>query len=195
MSRYCCVAAARPLNTALGALLNTVANVKDRHELAVLNAALAEHNRLHNLALTIVGRPDPPDAILSDGSTTTWMEHTDAFFSGDWARDLTTHAADVAHRPMEQRGYFEPDAQLADAFCRCVLDKAGKATYAGCIAQYGPGILVVGLESPWLDEDTIREINEAWAALGSPDISATFAHVYLGYRDDSGNRATAWPGT
>ena len=182
------------LNLSVRCPLNTVANVKDRHELAVLSAALVEHNRLHGSALEIVARPDPPDAILSDGSTTTWMEHTDAFFSGDWARDLTTHAAAVIHRPMEQRGYFEPDAQLAGAFCNGVLDKAGKATYAGCIAQYGPGILVVGLESPWLDEDTIREINEAWAELGSPDISATFAHVYLGYRDASGNRATAWPG-
>jgi hypothetical protein len=183
------------LTQALGAHVNTVANVKKRHELAVMEAALAEHNRLHDLALTIVSRPDPPDAILSDGSATTWMEHTDAFFSGEWARDLTTHAANVRHMPMEQRGYFEPDAQLAGAFCRCVIDKAGKTTYASCIAHYGPGILVVGLESPWLDEETIHEINRAWAELGSPDISSTFRYVYLGYRDNSGNHARVWLGT
>lgn len=174
--------------------MNTVAEVKKRHELAVLKAGLAEHNRMYGSALIIVDRPDPPDAILSDGTTTMWMEHTDAFFSGEWARDLTTHAAAVAHRPMKQRGYFDPDAQLASAFCNCVIEKAGKTTYSNCVAQYGPGILVVGLESPWLDEETIHEINRAWAELGNPDISSTFGHVYLGYRDVSGNRAIAWPG-
>lgn len=176
-------------------MANTVAEVKEKHELAVLKAALAEHNRLHGSTLELVDQPDPPDAILSDGHTTTWMEHTDAFFSGEWARDLTTSAASVAHKPMEQRGYFEPDAQLAAEFCRGVLEKAGKSTYAACIAQYGPGILVVGLESPWLDEDTLHEIDKAWADLGKPDISATFSHVYLGYRDKDGNRALAWTNT
>lgn len=175
--------------------MNTIPEIKDKHELAVMEAALAEHNRLHGSALAIVSRPDPPDAILSDGATTTWMEHTDAFFSGEWARDLTTHAASVAHRPMEQRGYLEPDAQLAGAFCKCLLDKAGKSTYAEYVEQYGPGILVVGVESPWLDEDTIHEINRAWTELGKPDISATFGHVYFGYRDQAGNRATVWLST
>ena len=65
------------------------AEIQDAHELAVLAAGLAEHNRLHGLALQVVSRPDPPDAILSDGSTTTWMELTDAFFSEAWARDLS----------------------------------------------------------------------------------------------------------
>ena len=175
--------------------MNSVAANKKKHELVVLNAALAEHNRLHGLALQIVGQPDPPDAILSDGSMTTWIEHTDALYSADWARDLNTYAANVPHRPMEQGGYVEPDAQLAEAFCRGVLDKASKSTYAPFVAKFGPGILVVGLESPWLDQDTIGEINAAWAAQGSPDISATFAHVYLGFRDKSGNRAVLWTGT
>ncbi|MCW1979701.1 hypothetical protein [Xanthomonas campestris] len=160
--------------------MNTVANVKKRHEFAVLNAAMAEHNKLHGSVLEIISRPDPPDAVLSDGSTATWTEHTDAFFSGDWARDLTTYAAVVVHRPMEQRGYFEPDAQLAAAFCKCVLDKDGKATYSASIVKYGQGIFVIGIESPWLDDGTIREINEAWTELGTPDISGIFAHVYLG---------------
>lgn len=157
-----------------------------------MNAALVEHNRLHGISLQIVGRPDPPDAILSDGDATTWMEHTDAFFSGEWARDLITYAAAASHRPMEQRGYFEPDAQLAAQFCRVVIEKSRKTTYRDCITQYGPGILVIGLESPWVCENTIRMINDAWDILGNPDISATFAYVYLGYRINSVNVAMAW---
>lgn len=175
--------------------MSTPAKIKEEHEVAVLHAALAKHNRLHGLELKIVDRPEPPDAILSDGNATTWIEHTDAFFSHEWARDLTTNAASVVHVPMEQRGYAEPDAQLAAVFCDRVIEKAAKKSYASLVSQYGPGILVVGLESPWLDSDTIEEINRAWAQRGAPDLSATFRYVYLGYRDKDGNHAELWSST
>jgi len=175
--------------------MNTRAEVKRKHETAVLNAALTEHNRLHGLALEVVDRPDPPDAILSDGNSTTWLEVTDAFFSPEWAQDLSGFASAEVHRPMQQVGYAEPDAQIASNFCNLVLRKASKASYAGVISTYGPGILVVGLESPWLDSDTIEAIDLEWAARGKPDISSAFQHVYFGYRKNGANYASLWAGT
>ena len=151
------------------------AAIQKAHELAVLNAAVEEHNRAHGLRLEVVERPDPPDAILSDGTITTWLELTDAFFSGDWARDLFSHAADEPHRPMREGGYADMDAQLATRFCELVCDKASKDSYKPFIATYGPGILVVGLESPWIGDETIAAIDREWAARGKPDISNTFS--------------------
>lgn len=171
------------------------AAIQDAHELAVLEAALAEHNRLHGLFLEVVSRPDPPDAILSDGKTTTWLELTDAFFSAEWARDLNSHAASEEHMPMRSGPYMDMDAQLAARFCDLVCKKAAKTSYKPFIAKYGPGILVVGLESPWLDDETLLEITRKWAELGKPNISATFSHVYLGYRNGEGNCAMAWSHT
>lgn len=169
------------------------ADVKDAHELAVLHAALAEHNKIHGLRLTVVSRPDPPDAILSDGNITTWMEHTDAFVFTAWAKDLISYAADEEHIPMIKGPYMDMDAQLAGEFCDLVCKKAGKASYEPFISQYGPGILVVSLESPWLSDDTIDEIDDEWANRGNPDISRAFTHVYLGYRNEKGNHAIKWP--
>ena len=169
------------------------AQVKSAHELAVLSAGLAEHNRIHNLKLSVIYQPDPPDAILSDGSITTWMELTDAFFSPEWARDLSSYAADEQHKPMKKGHYMGMDAQLASAFCEIVVQKSQKSSYKPFITQYGPGILVVGLESPWLSDETIDEIDSEWANRGNPDISATFSHVYIGYRNASGNHAFKWP--
>lgn len=169
------------------------AAIQDAHERAVLNAAVGEHNRIQGLNLSVVSRPDPPDAILSDGNTTTWLELTDAFFSSDWARDLVSYAADEKHRPMQGGMYVDMDAQLASVLCDLVCRKAAKDSYKPFVAEYGPGILVVGIESPWLDDDTIRDIDREWAERGRPDISGTFTHVYLGYRDDNGNRVLAWP--
>jgi hypothetical protein len=171
------------------------AETKSKHETAVLDAALAEHNRIHGLALAVVDRPDPPDAILSDGATTTWLEVTDAFFSVDWAKDLFSYASSEAHKPMAEGGYAEPDAQLASNFCDLLLQKSGKNSYASVISAYGPGILVVGLESPWLGSGTVEAIDREWAARSRPDISSTFQYVYLGYRDNGVNHAVAWAGT
>jgi hypothetical protein len=169
------------------------AEVKSAHELSVLRAGLAEHNRIHNLSLSVISQPDPPDAILSDGLITTWMELTDAFFSPEWARDLNSYATDEQHKPMAKGLYMNMDAQLASAFCEIVIHKYQKSSYKPFIAEYGPGILVVGLESPWLGDDTIDEIDREWASRGNLDISETFSHVYIGYRNASGNHAFKWP--
>jgi len=167
--------------------------VQKADEDAVLAAALAEHNRALGATLAVVSRPDPPDAVLSDGVQTTWLELTDAFFSDDWARDIVGYAAGEPHRPMRQGFYVDMDAQLAHRFCDIVLQKAAKSSYRPFVQQHGPGILVVGLESPWADgEDTVAAINEEWAARGNPDISDTFEFVYLGFRDNAGNHAVLW---
>ncbi|MFZ3119521.1 MAG: hypothetical protein WA159_14530 [Variovorax sp.] len=171
------------------------AAIQDAHEIAVLRAALTEHNRLHGLTLELLSRPDPPDAILSDGKTTTWLELTDAFFSPEWARDLSSYAASEKHIPMRSGPYMDMDALLAAKVCELICRKAAKSSYKPFISKYGPGILVVGLESPWLDDETLCEITRKWAGLGNPNISGTFSQVYLGYRDREGNKVMAWPHT
>ena len=102
------------------------AEIQKAHELAVLTAGLAEHNRLHDLSLKVISRPDPPDAILSDGSITTWMELTDAFFSEAWARDLSSFTSIKGHEPMARGAYMNMDMQLAVNFCDLLVKKATK---------------------------------------------------------------------
>lgn len=169
-------------------------NRKQQHELAVIQAALREHNSIYACDLKVMSRPDPPDAILSNGDYTTWLEHTDAFFSEGWARAL---GSSVAFNPspddIEVELSVDVNKQLAIVFCQRVLDKNNKESYKESISQYGPGILVVGLESPWLNKKILKEINQKWRQLGKPDISATFNHVYIGYRDKHGmNHAIEW---
>lgn len=168
------------------------AEIQDAHELAVLAAGLAEHNRLHGFALQVISRPDPPDALLSDGSITTWMELTDAFFSEAWARDLSSFTSIKGHEPMSQGVYMNMDNQLAEVFCDLLIKKASKQSYRPLVQQHGPGILVVGLESPWLDDETLHSIDQEWLRRGQPDISSTFAHVYLKDRNANNGQAFAW---
>lgn len=116
-------------------------------------------------------------------------EHTDALISEEWARALKTTAYVSSKVDMD----ISIDEQFANVFCQRVLDKYNKESYTTSISQYGPGILVVGLESPWLSSKTLQEINKRWQELGKPDISTTFKHVYIIYCDkNSRNYAVEW---
>ncbi len=169
--------------------------INPQHESAVIDAALRAHNETLGAGFSVESRPDPPDAILVDGNQRTWMEHTDAFYPG-WAEDITSYAAsDKVHKPMRKGRHLDMDNQFADAFAKEVLKKFNNKSYQPVVDQFGPGILVVGLESPWLDEETLQAINGKWAELGSIDLSPIFRWVYLGFRLDGVNKAALWKRT
>ncbi|MBV7542039.1 hypothetical protein [Acidovorax sp. sic0104] len=165
------------------------------HEAAVLAATVAEHNRRHGLKLGVVSQPSTPDAILSDGTFTTWLEITDAFHSPEWAQSLSSHNSIKGHVPMKSGLYSDPDGALASSACERLLHKATKASYGAVICQYGPGILVVNLQSPWLNDDSLVVLHEEWCKRGSPSVAGTFAHVYIRCGSESGAPVLPWPGT
>jgi len=172
--------------------MTTRRDINTKHERAVMDAALRAHNERAGARFTVESRPDPPDAILVEGSRRTWMEHTDAFYPG-WAEDLTSYAAsDKEHRPMPKGPHINMDNQLAETFIKVVLAKFNNASYKPVVEKYGAGILVVGLESPWLDDETVQAINNQWRDLGNPDLSSIFKWVYLGFRSGGESKAALW---
>lgn len=163
------------------------------HEAAVIAAVIETHNALTGSAFVIESRPNPPDAVIADGNSRLWIEHTDAFYSSDWARDLTSFAAsDKKHIHLDTGVHVDMDSTLAEKFCSVVLKKLSNSSYAPLAEEYGPGIMVVGLETPWLSNDTIDSINRRWKEIGSPDLSSVFHWVYLGFRSEGENRAILW---
>lgn len=172
--------------------MTTRREINSKHEGAVIDAVLRAHNERMGTVFQVESRPDPPDAILSDGNQRTWLEHTDAFYPG-WAEDLTSYAAsDKIHRPMRRGLHMDMDNQVAEVFAMRVIEKFNNKSYQSVVNQYGPGILVVGIESPWADDETVHAINEHWAECGSPDLSSVFRWIYLGSRLGGENKATLW---
>lgn len=174
--------------------MNTRRGLNRRHETAVIEAAVRAYNAQVDGTFVIESMPEPPDAILFDGSKRVWLEHTDAFYSSDWAKHLTSNAAsDKKCCPMPKGPHMDMDNILAEAFLEVVLKKLAKKSYTPFIKQFGPGILVVGVESPWFDVETIQSINAKWAEYGSPNISHVFECLYLGFRNaDNQNVAISW---
>ncbi len=172
--------------------MTTRREIKAKHEAAVISAAVHAHNRRVGSVFQVESMPDPPDAILSDGCKRMWLEHTDAFYPG-WAEHLTSYAAsDKEHRPMRKGLHMDMDNIFADAFLSVVLKKLKNKSYTTLVEKLGPGILVVGLESPWLNAETFQAINNKWVESGSPELFSVFEWVYLGYRDDGKNVAIPW---
>lgn len=87
------------------------------------------------------------------------------------------------------------DQKLAEEFCTVVLKKIANPAYAAFVGEFGPGILVVGLESPWLSDETIAAISIMWLARGETRLADVFAYVYLGYRTNGDNHAIFWQPT
>ena len=87
---------------------------------------------------------------------------------------------------------MDMDNQVAEVFAKVVIEKFNNKSYQSAIHKYGPGILVVGIESPWADDETLHAIDEHWVKRGSPDLSSVFSWIYLGFRLDGENKATLW---
>lgn len=167
--------------------------IKAKHETAVINAAVSAHNKCTCSKFQVESLPDPPDAILTNRYTRIWLEHTDAFYPG-WAEDLTSYAAsDKEHRPMRKGLHMDMDNIFAEVFVEVVIKKINNRLYPPLVDKFGPGILVVGLESPWISSDTFQTLNNKWIEIGNPELFSFFRWVYLGFRDDDNkNLAIPW---
>lgn len=172
--------------------MSTWRHLKPIHERAVLDAALRAHNARFNCSLEIVATPDPPDAIAADGQFNVWLEHTDVFYPG-WAEDLTSLAASNRdHKPIHAGIHVDIDSVVATKYCNSVLSKVQNPEYAPFISKYGPGILAVGLETPWLSQDTVDAVNFEWDRRESMSVEQVFSHIYLCYRTGGINHAVLW---
>lgn len=125
--------------------------LKDEHELSVLKS-FERFQRDHGNQLTIVGRPDPPDAIIDANGKRGWIEITDAFFSQEVAISITSYAADdVLHRPSSGGQVDDPDATTQCKIESVIRAKLANPSMQKLANNMGPGTLLVGLYGPFFD--------------------------------------------
>lgn len=132
--------------------------VKDAHEKSVIGSFtryLAGVGR----TLTVHSYPDPPDAMVELDSQRTWIEVTDAFIGSDFARSLTSYAADdMVHFPTERKVILDPDARFIEVVQSVVEKKYMKASISNIYRSNGAGVLLVGLYSPFLGSEERAEV-------------------------------------
>ena len=128
-------------------------DVKEVHENAVLEK-FKNYCLKNGETLTIISQPDPPDAIVEINEGKTWIEITDAFLSRELAESITSHIAeDKKHKPISKgkRIVIEPTNQFSNTLKEAILKKYTKASIRNVYKEYGQGILLVGIITPFSD--------------------------------------------
>lgn len=123
--------------------------LKSIHEEAVLQHFKA-HVEAQGRSLNVLDRPDPPEAIVEIDGRNTWIEITDAFLDERHAIGLTSSVCDdVEHRPDSGRLIVAPDESFSSALHVVIEAKYDKASMHKVSAKLGPGILLVGVFTPF----------------------------------------------
>ena len=157
-------------------IMNKRKEIKKEHERALIKNFL----KWHNPEYKIVGEPDPPEAIIKFGNKTTWIEVADTFFTWEYARDEYSYATpDETHIPMTPGPYFNGDEQFANRFVKVLKDKLTKPSYLPFKRRYGPGILLIGMRSPFFDKQTVDIMREKYQAENWSDDLGCFEKIYI----------------
>lgn len=162
-------------------------DLKKVHEEVVLQHFKA-YLEAQGIGLEILDRPEPPEAIVRVGGERMWVEITDAFLDKQHAISLTSGACDdVTHIPDDKRLVFSPDEMFSSVLHAVIEAKYDKDSMRSIAAAEGPGILLVGVFTPFTNAEEVASTEAASiAALVSGKSDKVFCTIYA--YDGTGQR-------
>jgi hypothetical protein len=169
-------------------MVNKRRSVQEAHERFTVRTFLDELNRRYRARYKVIAEPNPPEAIISTGRTTRWIEVTTAFMSTAFAKDLYSYATPgEVHQPLGDGVHVGPDARFSENFVSVVKQKLEKSNYESIRDRYGPGYLVVSIQYPLFGRWTAEFMQRAWseATINDRGCFMSIYHVrrmYRGYK-------------
>ena len=164
--------------------------IQSAHEESVLDS-FASFLGAQGHHLPVLERPDPPDAIIKLDGINSWVEITDAFQSSDWARSITSHAADDRkHQPYQSKLICEPDQEASERVREVILKKYDKSTMEGLLSSHGQGILLVGAYTPLTSPEEIVEQAGDSMRTEIEGLNSIFRSIFLYRNTESGHSFT-----
>lgn len=164
-------------------------HLKAIHEHAVITAFCRFLTRAGEAA-SVVSYPDPPDGIVHISGRRNWVEITDAFLDDELAIDITANACDRLSDPKvpHRRFVLEPDDTFVGHLDRVINEKYHKKSIRAVAATEGPGILLVGVFTPFMMAKSVAEGHAIPIVCRAADLSpGVFDRVYCygdGGRDE-----------
>ncbi len=133
--------------------------VKIQHETAILDEVVDAMNRVYGFCYKVIERPDPPDAIISNGTTTSWIELVDVFRTGDEAREQFSFVTPGEIPHLRREKIIEnSDGRIINGILTACYSKATYSSYKPVSERYGPGILIVSEQDPLFTEKALVEL-------------------------------------
>jgi hypothetical protein len=157
--------------------------LKQQHETAVVDDFVAWLSDKSGANWTVLERPDTPDAVISNGVETSWVEHTDLYRTWEEARSETSFITpDKKHIPHAENPIFDPDRRIAIALMNLLQSKLSNDSYRQAYEVYGPGFLVISERDPLFNKDSIAEIDRISEEIKISDDRGYFSKVCLAIR-------------
>lgn len=168
-------------------IMVTRRNLKNIHEDAVLRH-FKDHLRSNGTCLEILNKPDPPEAIVALNGNRTWIEITDAYLDKAHAISLTSAASDdIEHIPDGGRLILDPDETYSNTLHSVIASKYAKNSIRSIADSHGPGILLVGIFTPFTTaEEVAHDAAKTIASLLANQPSKIFQTIYT--YDGTGRR-------
>ena len=162
------------------------------HESIIIERFVEWYNEKHDQDYFVHKRLDPPDAvIINNKDEKSFIEFTDVWYSGAYARDHYSYASkDEEHVPMKGP-FVNMDDTFSRRFAKQVKNKKEKKSYSDAYDKYGPGMLLLYLQYPWLNELTFRFMEER---LEETEINDTgyFSTMYIGWPSRGESAFSEW---
>jgi hypothetical protein len=134
--------------------------VKEKHEKAVLQSFKKLYAQ-QSKDIKFTSYPEPPDAIVEIDGNETWIEITDAFLKKEWAESLTSASAeDKEHKKVTNNFIVEPKQEYSEELKKVILKKYTKSSIGKVYKEFGQGILLVGIYTPFEAIETIPDLIE-----------------------------------
>lgn len=154
-------------------------DTQQAHERAQVAAFISWLNSRYRAHYEVVAEPNPPEAIIRSGRTTSWVEVTDAFWSDAFAQDEYSYATPgEKHTAVSSGPFLEPDAGFAARFVDVVRKKLEKKSYLTSKEAYAPGYLLVPVMYPLFSARSLGCMKEAWSRIHVEDLGC-FRGVYM----------------
>lgn len=164
--------------------MNKRRQVQEKHEVFLVDAFIEWWEAKTGEKFRVISRPhpQPPEAIVQSDERTSWIEVTEAFHSDEWAQDLYSNATpEETYKPMGPGPYMDMDAQTAIRFASLLKKKFSKNSYAEIFKKYGPGILLVGMQSPWFNAQTCDMMRAECKRTDWKTNQGYFSRVFISY--------------
>lgn len=140
--------------------------VKEQHENSIIYSFMNYLNELSGALgddkhFKLISRPEPPDAIISNGKILLWLELADIFRNPQEA-----HAQYSSITPGEEKFsmdgvlIIEPDQQIENALFQILQKKLNHGSYKKITEIYGKGILILNERDPLFSNNTYTKIKE-----------------------------------
>jgi hypothetical protein len=92
---------------------------------------------------------------------------------------------------MPNGTYMDIDQLVAKKFSETLAKKLSKSSYEEAFDEYGPGVLVIKIYSPWAVDDTTFAFMEEECESVSNE-TGYFDEVYIYHNDGDGYRFSEW---